>query len=152
MKTNSVLIVCTANICRSAIAEQIMRHYYPNLIIKSAGIQALLGKPIDKPLVDLATSYNINCKTHQATQINTQLTKEHKIILVMQQMHYHYVVSTYPQVFPKVHYLSKWINNQDIDDPYKRTSLIYTEVFKHIMRACLAWGEKLTGDKIVCSV
>ncbi len=35
---SSILFVCTGNICRSPTAEGVFRHYYPNLILDSAGI------------------------------------------------------------------------------------------------------------------
>ncbi|WP_441294782.1 arsenate reductase/protein-tyrosine-phosphatase family protein, partial [Klebsiella pneumoniae] len=44
---NSILVLCTGNICRSPIAERILRDFFPEKEIDSAGLGALVGKPAD---------------------------------------------------------------------------------------------------------
>lgn len=42
-----VLFVCTANICRSAYAEQLVRHRWPGLRVASAGTLGVPGRPVE---------------------------------------------------------------------------------------------------------
>ena len=149
MRIDNILIVCTANICRSAIAEQIMRYYCPKLTIKSAGIQALVGQGIDPPLLQLAQQQHIFCDTHQATQVTRELLHETQIILIMEQYHHDFLISHYPHVLSKLFYFGKWINNQMIFDPYKRSPRMYHEVFKLILKNSILWSKKLIGEEIV---
>ena len=44
---DSVLVVCTGNICRSPMGERILQSLLPEKIIKSAGVGALVGHPAD---------------------------------------------------------------------------------------------------------
>ncbi|WP_446668297.1 arsenate reductase/protein-tyrosine-phosphatase family protein, partial [Klebsiella pneumoniae] len=45
---DSILIVCTGNICRSPIAERILRSLLPEKRIDSAGTGALVDHPADQ--------------------------------------------------------------------------------------------------------
>ncbi|HFE7854362.1 TPA: protein tyrosine phosphatase, partial [Klebsiella pneumoniae] len=44
---DSILVICTGNICRSPIAERILRKIFPNKKIDSAGVGAMVGYPAD---------------------------------------------------------------------------------------------------------
>ncbi len=43
----TVLIVCVGNICRSPMAEGLLRQAMPELTVHSAGLEAVVGKPAD---------------------------------------------------------------------------------------------------------
>ncbi|UEJ81113.1 hypothetical protein Bra3105_09565 [Brachybacterium halotolerans subsp. kimchii] len=43
----SVLFVCTGNVCRSPFAERLLRVRAPQLEVRSAGVGALVGSPIE---------------------------------------------------------------------------------------------------------
>ncbi|MFW8085897.1 protein tyrosine phosphatase, partial [Klebsiella pneumoniae] len=44
---NSVLVICTGNICRSPIAERLLQKLMPKKKIASAGVGALIGNSAD---------------------------------------------------------------------------------------------------------
>ncbi|HCR3060929.1 TPA: protein tyrosine phosphatase, partial [Escherichia coli] len=44
---DSILVVCTGNICRSPLGERYLRREFPNKKIDSAGTGALVGYPAD---------------------------------------------------------------------------------------------------------
>lgn len=44
---DSILIVCTGNICRSPIGERLLRRALPNKKIDSAGVGALIDHAAD---------------------------------------------------------------------------------------------------------
>lgn len=41
LKFNSILVVCTGNICRSPIGERLLRKRLPGVKVKSAGVHGL---------------------------------------------------------------------------------------------------------------
>jgi protein-tyrosine phosphatase len=45
---NSVLVICTGNICRSPTAERRLRQLLPDKKIDSAGVGALVGHEADQ--------------------------------------------------------------------------------------------------------
>ncbi|EFT2876714.1 protein tyrosine phosphatase, partial [Escherichia coli] len=50
----SILIICTGNICRSPIAERILRSKITNRKIDSAGTGALVGFPADHSAIKVS--------------------------------------------------------------------------------------------------
>ena len=55
----------------------------------------------------------------------------------------------YINALSKLFYFGKWMNNQVISDPYKKSTMMYQEVFKLIFKASILWSEKLIGVKIM---
>lgn len=45
LKFNSILVVCTGNICRSPIGERLLRKRLPGVKVKSAGVHGLVKHP-----------------------------------------------------------------------------------------------------------
>ncbi|STK79718.1 phosphotyrosine-protein phosphatase [Escherichia coli] len=43
LKFNSILVVCTGNICRSPIGERLLRKRLPGVKVKSAGVHGLVN-------------------------------------------------------------------------------------------------------------
>lgn len=60
---NSILVVCTGNICRSPIGERYLRRALPNKKIDSAGISALVGHSADDSAIRIAEKHGISGRT-----------------------------------------------------------------------------------------
>ena len=68
-----ILMVCLGNICRSPLAEGILRHKTKQLDIKvdSAGTAAYhVGELPDKRSIEIADKYNIDLRDQRARQFN----------------------------------------------------------------------------------
>ena len=48
MQINNILVVCVGNICRSPMAEYLLKQQFPQLHIESAGISGLVGHNADE--------------------------------------------------------------------------------------------------------
>ena len=57
---NSILVVCTGNICRSPIGERYLRSLLPDKKVDSAGTGALVGHEADSSAVKIAKSHNLS--------------------------------------------------------------------------------------------
>ena len=83
-----VLFVCHGNICRSPMAEYVLRDYVnklgikDNFIIDSAATsQEEIGNSVYPPVKKLLTSLNIDCHLKRARQINLGDTKSFDYII-----------------------------------------------------------------------
>ena len=56
---DSILVVCTGNICRSPIGERLLRQLLPGKRITSAGIYGLEGSPADVSAQDVAAAWDL---------------------------------------------------------------------------------------------
>src|SRR6266542_2985353 len=72
----NVLIVCVGNICRSPMAEGLLRARFVGhrrARIESAGLAALEGRPADPIAVELLAERGIDISAHRARQLTPEL-------------------------------------------------------------------------------
>lgn len=137
------MVVCIGNICRSPIGEVLLKEQHPHLNIFSSGLGALVGKPADPSSVELMTEKGIDLTQHRAQQINTVLVGSADLILVMEQSHIDRMHSQYPESRGKVHLIGKWIDNQEVPDPYKKDKAAFSNASQLIEAGLEAWKNKL---------
>ena len=139
----NVMMVCIGNICRSPIAEALLKHQQPQLKVFSSGLGALVGRPADPKSVALMKAKNIELNNHCAQQINTVLVSASDLILVMEQKHVDAIQAKFPEARGKVHLIGKWIGNQEVPDPYKKDEKAFSLAASLIESGLDAWQKKL---------
>lgn len=138
---SKILVVCQANICRSPMAEALLRNMNPNIQCDSAGIMALAGYPADLKIQEWMLQQGIDISAHRAKQMTPALLMENDLILVMDKKQEKEVVYTLPQICGKVHRLGKW-GDFDIPDPYRRSQQTVELVFNLITQGLQEWQKK----------
>ena len=86
-----ILMVCLGNICRSPLAEGILRSKakHLNLIIDSAGSAGYhVGSAPDSRSIEIADKHNINLRDQRARQFNRADFKQFDIIYAMDTNNY----------------------------------------------------------------
>jgi len=139
----NIMMVCIGNICRSPIAEVLLKHQQPQLNVFSSGLGALVGKPADPKSVDLMTAKDIDLNNHCAQQINSVLVSASDLILTMEQKHVDAIQAKFPEARGKVHLICKWNDNQEIPDPYKKNKEAFASAATLIEDGLNAWQKKL---------
>ena len=140
---DNVLIVCVGNICRSPTAEKILQAEAPGLNISSAGIDALVGKPINSNAGHQLSFNGYKDQTHSARQLDQRLVQEADLVLVMEEFQRRRLMRDYPSESGKFMLLGKWLDNLEINDPYRKSAEAFALVFEQIEQSCQAWAEKL---------
>ena len=140
-----VLIVCIGNICRSPTAEILLRGALSRCDIKvsSAGIAALVGKPIESTARAVLEAHGHPAVEHQAIQLEPQAISEADLILVMERQHISAVLSMAPEARGKVLLLGKWQNEREISDPYRQGKAAFVHAYALIEEAVNAWAQRL---------
>ena len=89
-----VLFVCTANVCRSPLAEALLRHRLRSMglarriAVASAGTRpGQLGRPPDPRVARLAREYGFPLGRIRAQQVTPALLERSTHVLVMEQVH-----------------------------------------------------------------
>lgn len=137
------MIVCIGNICRSPMAEVLLKHKQPQLNVFSSGLGALVGKPADPKSIALMSEKMIDLDKHCAQQINTVLVSASDLILTMEQKHVDAIQSKYPESRGKVHLIGKWNDNQEVPDPYKKGDDAFISALSLIEFGLESWQQKL---------
>lgn len=142
---DSILVVCTGNICRSPIAERLLRQALPTKKVDSAGVGALVDKPADPSAQKVAEKYGLSLAGHKGTQFSGSLGRQYQLILVMEQEHLEQVSRIAPEVRGKTMLLGHWLNGKNIPDPYRKSDEAFDLVYQLIDQACRRWAEKLAS-------
>ena len=114
----NILIICTANICRSPMAEAILRAKAPQSSISSAGTAALSGREAASFTSQVLLEHGYDVSGHRARQATEAILKSADLILAIDASHVEWIVRNYPHLRGRVHKLGKWRGNVDVSDPY----------------------------------
>lgn len=141
---NKILVVCVGNICRSPVGEILLRERLPeNYTVRSAGLGALVGKPIDKSSEAWLKAQGSTGEQHLAQQLSSELVQWADLILVMEKRHVEELSSRYPAVRGKTHLLGKWLGEAEIPDPYRQSQEAFEFALGKVDDGVDAWLKKL---------
>jgi len=140
---NRILVVCTGNICRSPIAEGLLKAALPKVQLSSAGTAAVVGAPADPHSMTVSAQHDCDLSTHRARQITSGMLQDNDLILVLDASHQNWLNARYPQYRGKVHKLGKWQNDQDVPDPYMQELEVFERCYLHIESLVQDWVKRI---------
>ncbi|MFF1571164.1 low molecular weight phosphatase family protein [Leifsonia sp. NPDC058292] len=99
MNTFRILTVCTGNICRSPLAEQLLRSELAGLgiTVGSAGTDALVGHAMDDRAARYSAEYGGVPDAHTARQLTVEHVRESDLILALSREHRRAIVELLPR-------------------------------------------------------
>lgn len=142
-----ILVVCIGNICRSPVAEAMMRQSLPCKQFTSAGLKARVGEKVDPKSLLLAEKADLNVENHRARQLTPEMLQAADLILVMSAGQRRAVAGIAPAALGKTMRLGRWLDNgngRDIPDPYQKSWEVFEHVHQLMADATYAWASKLT--------
>ena len=149
----NILFVCSANVCRSFLAEMLTRYeveerHMEDISIASAGLFAESGYPPDPQMVNYLSEMGIPISEHQSKKLEKEDVDWADHILVMEKKHAEIIMESWPDVGEKVELLGSYLTHtemvDDIIDPYKRTSFHYRLAQSQITLALKALLQKFS--------
>lgn len=135
----NVIFVCLGNICRSPLAEGIMRRIYETEkicgLIESAGTMDWnAGNCADQRAIKVAKANGIDLTRHRARQFQTQDFERFDIIFVMDNSN----ANSLRKIAPKAHsHKIQMLGGEDeIADPYYQDEAAFHETYTTIDALC----------------
>lgn len=146
-----IMVACTGNICRSPVAEAMLRKSLPGRQIRSAGLNAMVGQGVVPTARELAEQDQLDVSQHRAQQITPDLIQWADLILVMSQQQRHALGTKEPVAMGKILLLGHWLPTNgatssiglDIPDPYQKSREVFEYVHQTMSQAVALWSRKI---------
>lgn len=148
MKFNSILCVCTGNICRSPLAAALFRRELPSMDIGSAGIGALVGADVPAPVAEIAQREGLDVAAHRGRQVDSAMLSAHDLVIVMEAEQRQWITANFPQSQGRVFMMTHWSGGEDIADPYRRSPQAYEKAYAQIRDNVAAWARRLAPQQV----
>jgi protein-tyrosine-phosphatase len=120
----NILIICTANICRSPVAAALLRDRLrqrglSDWTVRSAGTWAVAPRAASRYSIDVMDRYGYDITDHRSTMVDENHLRDADLVLTMEIGHAEALRAEFPQEAHKVFMLSEMIGrNYNIIDPY----------------------------------
>jgi protein-tyrosine phosphatase len=141
-----ILVVCTANICRSPAAQQFLAKALAERQVEvySAGTRAIdnhFAHPeIERQMLDRGYS---EITQHRSSALMPSQLARYGLILCMEQDHLDWIKKTSPTSIGKVKLLGHWDGQAGVIDPINGPEEGYRECLNLMDQYCLQWADKI---------
>lgn len=154
-----VLVICTANVCRSPVAAAMLRSRLKKLgckdyEVRSAGTRVgMSGQGPDPRMKALASQAGLSLRGERAEQLTAALVARAELIVVMEQRHLGEVRDIAAEnPLPTLRRLGDWYEGDtgaagDIADPYFANRAALETAFEQLDRATASLARELAQQK-----
>ena len=139
-----ILVVCTGNVCRSPMAEGLLRKLvrdrdcHGNIVVESAGTFPVEGASASVDAIETASEEGVDIRGHVARPLSARMVERADLILTMEEEHRERLVAAFPGVKAKTHLLTTFADPegdpQGIPDPIGMSRETYCETYRLIER------------------
>ncbi|MGH8579792.1 MAG: low molecular weight protein-tyrosine-phosphatase [Gammaproteobacteria bacterium] len=142
----NILMVCIGNICRSPMAQGLIGQRLceagiEGFEVKSAGLNALVGYPVEGTAQRLMQEQGVDLSAHRARQLDRELLLWADLILVMEKEQKKILNSIAPTARGKTYRLGEW-SDADVLDPYGQPIEVFRDALRLIDDGVCEWLER----------
>ncbi len=141
-----ILIVCAGNLCRSPLAEALLRARLSAAgritEVGSAGLIAALGHPPDELTEAVARHHGLDLSAHRSRPLEPEMIRRADLVLTMEQDQRRQMLSLTPLAAGKLYLLGHWTGSE-IADPYLQDWPAHERAYAQIAAAVDAWLPRL---------
>lgn len=142
---NNILIVCVGNICRSPVAEALLKNRLPGRKIWSAGLHAVVGHGAEATAREIAEQYGLDLSAHRAQQVAGWMCSHADLVLVMETSHQQELQKLYPLARGKIRRLGEFGPQGafEIPDPYRQPRAAFEAAHAAIALGVDEWVRRI---------
>lgn len=148
MSNPSVLFVCTANVCRSPMAESLFRAHLQKMLpdkwqtwrVESAGTWANDGDPISAYSQQALARRGLISGDHRSRTVTAEMLEQFDLILTMESGHKEAIKAEFPSAARRVFLISEMGGSSTgVSDPYGKSLEAY-ERTANLLETMIAKG------------
>ena len=123
-----ITFVCTANVCRSPMAEKLLlhaltkeKHPLSSIRVISAGLSAFKGDPASLYSQKVLKTMGLSLSSHRSRQITKEIVEESHVIFCMTSAHRYLLEMNFQEVHTKIFLMREFLDrlvDKEIPDPY----------------------------------
>jgi protein-tyrosine phosphatase len=142
----SVLILCIGNICRSPVAEGLLKkmseQHQLGLSVSSAGVHAIIDDPAQPNSLAVANEHGIDITSHRARQLTAEIINAHDLVLVTDEMVRKIAMQQFPFATGKIKLMGNF-RHFEIVDPYRKPKANFDTMYVDIENCLKDWLQKI---------
>jgi protein-tyrosine phosphatase len=138
----NILTVCVGNICRSPMAEALLRTKLPDVAVASAGIAAPSGALADPLAQELMLERGIDISAHRAKRVITPSIAGSDLVLVMDLEQKSAIERAHPLARGKVFRLGEF-GKFEVFDPFRLGRDEFVKCLNLIDQGVDAWVKRI---------
>jgi protein-tyrosine-phosphatase len=151
---STILIVCTGNLCRSPMAEGLLRERLAqdetqarrDWRVASAGVWTTDGRPASAHAVEEMERRGIDISGHRSRNVTHEMLAQADLVLVMSRQHAEALGAAFPEYSSKVYLLSEMSGPAyDIQDPYGGSRAEYAYTARELARLVEDGYDRITA-------
>ncbi|MCA9977229.1 MAG: hypothetical protein KC413_15825 [Anaerolineales bacterium] len=133
-----ILIVCTANICRSPVGEALLqdrlqKRGLSQWVVSSAGTWALWLRGASQSSIDVCEKMGLDITGHRSRMIDEKLSEQADLVLCMETGHVEALKAEFPSQANKIHLLSEMVGKSySVPDPYGESLAQYQQMSEEL--------------------
>lgn len=137
-----IVFICSANICRSPMAEYLLRAALPPRCgwrVESAGMMAIDGLPASSQAVAVLGELDIDLRAHCSGRVTAALLRRAALLVPVTRAHRDLLLSLHPPVASRTRLLRSFdpaADSPDLEDPIGGGLLTYRHC-RDAIRDCL---------------
>ncbi|MFN2189689.1 MAG: low molecular weight phosphotyrosine protein phosphatase [Candidatus Promineifilaceae bacterium] len=133
-----ILVVCTANVCRSPVAEALLSERFERMGLKgwevsSAGTWASPGQSAAEYSILLMAEHGLDIEGHASQIVSQDMLQSSDLVLCMESGHVEALRAEFPKQRSKIHLLTEMSGRQySVSDPYGSSLDSYEEMVEEV--------------------
>jgi protein-tyrosine phosphatase len=140
---DTLLVLCTGNLCRSPMAAAVLTRALPALHVISAGFRVRPFECADPLAIRIMRERGYDLGAHRTQQLSSWMVRTANLVLVMEANQRRAVESLHPGCKGKVFLLAD-TQGLDVPDPYGHGEAAFRQALQLIEAGAVSWIDRLT--------